>query len=619
MAEDNKTTLTRALAGRRASPAASVSETLSAFNLISAGISPATLSMLGKLGGASAAAAVTPPPTDRVYDTAEVTKSATLEQVDKVNDHYLLASQGLAALRKETDSGGDLRGKADAYLKQHAGGGRLASAKTALGDLLTAGGDGLAWPKAVTVQAPGEKKTDAAGKALSPEIVQNEQSALFELSRAMVSDTRVVEKLRHGLSNLRRTRQADLARKEAELAGLDKEINAARKTLATLDRARVEALDDHAVAQRLLAEHWAEVEQKWAERKRILEGHKGLFYVRVRETPVSQTLPDPLELRYTDADDLVPGCASETTELPEDLLPFLEAVYDIPVGDWAGLRDQAALLPGRERVQALVGQRRERLARKSASPGGSALAQRLGPLQQQNLGLARDLSKRGFSPNGALSEVQRQARDLLSLDDLMTGPPHKLRKPVQALHQQLGNAAACLVQRLRGISPGLRAQWAEMAETDLPILPTPSRWPGLAQAEAADFNGVRTLLELIGWWCRQLQPEASGAALTVLSNYLRACLLHAVGDDPDQAMRGQVSTLPGRFRTGELMRVKLNREAAPGALLTLMSPDQRVVSSLRVEDSDEQGAVAVITQVLAPEETLTTAFQVSVRTQGRRG
>ncbi|MBI5329331.1 MAG: hypothetical protein HZB71_01850 [Betaproteobacteria bacterium] len=617
MADDKSSTRT----GLTAVRASSATEAVSAFSLFNAGINPATLAMLGKLGGGSAtSAAAATPPVDRLYDTPVATKSATLEQVDKVNDHYLLASQGLEALRKETGekTAGNLREQVDAYLTQHyPSGDKLANARKSLKDFYPA--NLFTWPGAITVPAPGKAKTDDAGKALAPEVLQNDQSALFGLSRAMVSDIRVVEKLRHGISGLRRERQAELAQAEADLEKLEDEIAQAQKKLKDLDRARIEAFDDHALAQRLLAEHWAAVEQRWAERKRILEGHKGLFHVRVRETPLSPTLPDPLDLRFTDADDLVPGCASETTELPEDLLPFLEAVYDIPVGDWSALRDQAALLPGRERVQALVGQRRERLAGKRTTPGGSALAQRLGPLHQQNQGLTRDLSKRGFSAAGALSEVQRQARDLLSLDDLMTGPPHKLRQPVQTLHQQLGNAAACLVQRLRAISPGLRAQWAEMAEADLPIVRTPNRWPGLAQAETADFNGVRTLVELIGWWFRQLHQEADGASLSVLVNFLRACLLHAAGDDPDQTLRGSVASIPGRFRIGDRMRVKLNREAAPGALLTLMSPDQRVVGALRVEDSDEQGAVAIITQVLDATAEVSTAFQVSARTTVRRG
>ena len=319
---------------------------------------------------------------------------------------------------------------------------------------------------------------------------------------------------------------------------------------------------------------------------------------------------------------MVPGCPDDPGELPAALTPFLEAVYDIPVGDWAALRERYALLPSRGRLEELVARRRDRLLQRQTQAGGSsgsAAVQRLAPLQQQNLTLVSTLLQRSFVATGALSAVQKQSRDLLGLDDLLAGPLHRLRGPAQVLHRRLASAATCLVERLRAVTPSLRLAWAGEAETDRLPVETPERWRGLEKAEAADFDGVRTLVELVHWWFRQLHAEASGAAKTALRNYLRACLLLAASDDPDQILRGSVSALPGRFRVGELLRLRLNREASPGTLLQLLDAQGLVVGAVRVDDHDEQGAVAAVTQVLDAGAQVTTAFQVSgvVRSGGR--
>ncbi len=129
----------------------------------------------------------------------------------------------------------------------------------------------------------------------------------------------------------------------------------------------------------------------------------------------------------------------------------------------------------------------------------------------------------------------------------------------------------------------------------------PERWPGLAEAEERDFNGVRTLVELVAWWFRQLDADASAAARGAMRNLVRACLLLAASDDPQQLVQGRLQTLPGRFRLGEALRLRLDREAAPGTLLQLFDDDQRVIATLRVNDHDDQGTVASVASILDPE------------------
>ncbi len=562
-------------------------------------------------------------PGNPVYDKPAETLGV-LKQVDKISDTFLLAKRGILDLRAElakppANGTKSLLDRIAEYLKKPAHS-TFQERQELLPGFFANPADPATFrlPTPDAIANPGDnmdvevEEKNTAG-VLVKKIVQvkrNEQSALFATGHVMTSEIRQLDTLRHALTVLRRNRQFELARRKSELNAIEAKLPAEHGKLATLDAGRQEALGDHAVAKRVLAEHWAAIEQAWAERRRILESHMGLYYTRVRETPLSLTLPDPLDLRYSDADDIVPGCASETTQIAAALTPFLEAVYDVPLADWAGLRELYPLLPERGRIEMLVNQRRELLSKRQAMTGGAALISRLLPLHQETLALARDLVKQPFNAGGAISSVQQQGSKLLALDDLLTGPPHRLRPQAAALHQRLGNAAACLAIRLRGMPPSLRLIWAEAAENDRLPADAPERWPGLDRAEAADFNAVRTLVELVHWWFRQLHAEASGGARTALRNYLRAAVLHAASDDPGQILHGNVATLPGRFRVGEMLRLTLNREAAPGALLSLMDPEQRVMGTLRVDDFDEQGALAVITQVLDGGGLPATTWQV---------
>ncbi|NMF99724.1 hypothetical protein GPA27_20300 [Aromatoleum toluolicum] len=448
----------------------------------------------------------------------------------------------------------------------------------------------------------------------------NDESALFSAGKAVADDIRKIEALRGALTTLRRRHQQALEDLRARLAALETDIPDEIRSLDVRERARVEALDDYAVAQRLLAEHWREVEAAYAERKRVIESHRGLFYVKVRETPLGRTLPDPLDLRPASPDDLVPGCANRDTALPAALAPFIEAVYDIPAGDWASLRPLGHLLPGRAILAGLVDTRRQKLALR-LNRAVSAETPVLTSLVQQNHALVREVAARPFNA-GALSELQRQGNAILALDDLLAIPSPLLRDPARALHQRLDAAAGCLLARLRTIAPSIRLQWSTLAEANRLAVETPERWPGIADAEERDFNGVRTLVELVAWWFRQLDTDASGVARTAMRNLVRACLLLAASDDPRQLIQGTLKTIPGRFRIGEALRLTLNREAAPGTLLQLFDDGQRVIATLRVDDHDDQGTVASVASILDPEvernpgAVLNTALRISGLNRG---
>lgn len=438
------------------------------------------------------------------------------------------------------------------------------------------------------------KETDSEGKQ------HNAESALFSVGKTLADDVSKVEALRGALIALRRRHQQTVEDLRARLAALEADIPGEIRRLDVLERERVEVLDDYAVAQRLLAEHWREVEAAHAERRRIIDDHRGLFYVRVRETPLGRTLPDPLELRPASPQDLVPGCGGGHRALPAALLAFMDAVRAIPANDWAGLRPLRHLLPGREVLAGLVDARRQRLSLQlNHALAFPSLPPLLAGIAQQNDALARQVAALPFNAS-ALSGLQLQGGAILALDDLFAIPSPLLRDPARALHQRLEAAAGCLLERLGTIAPSIRLEWADAAADDRLAVDAPERWPRLADAEQRDFNGVRTLVELVAWWFRQLDAEASAAARTTMRNLVRACLLLAASDDPQQLVQGSLRTLPGRFRIGDALRLTLNREAAPGTLLQLFDTSQRVVATLRVDDHDAQGTLASVANIFEP-------------------
>ncbi len=74
----------------------------------------------------------------------------------------------------------------------------------------------------------------------------------------------------------------------------------------------------------------------------------------------------------------------------------------------------------------------------------------------------------------------------------------------------------------------------------------------------------------------------------------------AASDDPEQILHGTLQTLPGIFRPGEILRLNLNREAAPGTQLQLLDAQRQVVGMMRVDDHDQNGTVATLMQIYQP-------------------
>ena len=448
-----------------------------------------------------------------------------------------------------------------------------------------------------TIPTPGvmvEDQTD-------PDLKENDKTALFGSGRVLRDDIREVQQLRSALLRYRRWQKRQVKIKTGERERIREQLPKKHRELAILNRERLEKRGDYQVVQQLVRENWKEVAERYAQRAEILENHKGLFYARVRETPFSRPLPRELPLRHVSPDDIVPGCPMEDQEVPAELEPFMETVLELPLGSWRALRQHYRLLPGRRRLLEWNARRQSRMQykiNKSYAAVNSALGVRMTGLRKSNQSLIREQSRISVKDKTSLLELQRNSREVLSLEDLLSGSGHRLRGHAETLASRLNQASVCLLDALRGVRPSLRLQWAEAAEHQRLDVQRPDKWPGIDEARDDDFNGLRTLAELIDWWYRQLHAKAGAQARGAVGNLLRACLLLAANDDPQELLEGKLKVLPGKLLHGDRLRVTLNREPQPGTQLQLLDAQSRIVGKLRVDDVDDDGVITTITEVI---------------------
>lgn len=540
----------------------------------------------------------------------------TIAHIDPFHDAFSRARKGLSSLREEVTDGPDslFRRLADyiegLYGREFPGADKQTAWRETLdsyfGEFVADGSftlDKIQDTPLPVVDGSEEASDDAKAS-----------QALLKTGKAIRNDIRVLQQLRSRVAAFQKHQQRRLKRLRSELAEVEAAIPPAQKKLANLDRERLSALGDYQVARALVRENWQKVRAQYAERERLLNNHRGLYYARVRETPVSRHPDTSLPLRFSRPDDLVPGCPLEDRDLPEALEPFMESVLDIRIADWQALRGRLALLPDRQRLRKWLARRqlhsRERVQR--LQPAIAApLAARLVRLDSQNRALVRQMASRGMATAVSLVGYQRSAAGVLSLEDLLSGPPHRLRGDAESLRNKLDQAGHCLLTQLRRVAPSIRLDWAEGAERDTLDVAEPASWPGLERARARDLNGIRTLMELVAWWFRQLAGNADSSSYTAVRNLIRASLLVAAADDPESVLHGHLQTVPPVLKAGEALRVHLNREALPGTLLQMVDEQNHLVGTLRVDDFDEQGAVTTVTQLHGQPVTPSTRFTVS--------
>lgn len=452
---------------------------------------------------------------------------------------------------------------------------------------------------------------------VGPARTEHRYSELFKAGQVLTQQIAIIESRYDKLERDLQAKLRERVQLEEQLAKLAARIVEERQKFDTLDAQRVERMGDYAVAQRLLEEDWRGTFQRNEARSKLLTtGLTGLYYVRVNTGAVSMPLADPLELRHGGAGDLVPGCPPDTdVELPEDLHEFFDTVLELPAADLAALSGLLPKVAQSTRLELLRDLRRQRLEQRILRPpvavARPTLQLALGSLKQQNIAILDSFAGRKWDTTTVISarERSRVVAETLSLQDLATGGSGSLRREAQQLQSRLEQCIGCLIEQLDKLSPSIRLEWSQLAEDDR-LATDAGFWPGLELAERDDFNAVRTLVELVQWWYRQLAPNASAAGKTAMRNMIRAAVIRAALGDPAEILHGQVQVPPRRLAIGETLRLALNKPPKIGTTLQLLDRQQRVIGLVSVADQDDKGVVASLVQIDRPTVTVNTGFTV---------
>lgn len=406
--------------------------------------------------------------------------------------------------------------------------------------------------------------------------------------------------------------------KEDQIEKLNRRIALETDKLAGLETRRVEILGDYGVAQRLLEDDWKNIYEKNIKRAKVLtEGVRGLYYVRVRQAPISMPLADPLSLRYGKASDIVPGCDwQEDVDIPDELDDFFDTVLEVPMSDWAGLKSFTYYLPVDKRIDYISQLRSARFKTKPALNYKTAIFSRpvqtrLFAVRTQSRSVIENLSRYTLPLyRGSVKVFQQEAAKVMSLEDLLGSTRGVLCKEAQTMRDRLEQCVACMLEHLNELPPSIRLQWAQLAEDDRIVVNTVNKWPGLERAEADDFNATRTLSELVDWWFRQLDGGASASGQSAMRNMIRAILIYSALGDPSEIVQGEVQVPPRKLDIGESLRLRLNRMPKPGTVLQLLDPQQKIIALLNIDDHDEQGTLANITHVNQKNAIINTNYRV---------
>ena len=443
-------------------------------------------------------------------------------------------------------------------------------------------------------------------------------TALFTTANNYKKEIKEVDGLHNQLMLIHKQLSAALAGKNKKLEKIKSEIPVMQRSLENLNQQRLKTLAEYKMVVSLVAEDWLRVSTEYSKRERILTNNSGLYFVRAQETPFTKPSPVDKSLRYGRIEDLVPATAISQDELPEEIEDYIETIVDIPIANWKQFNDSWNYLPSRNTIIKLMEQRKLRLTYLSQKTR-KASSSKFVPMLQVHQSILQDYARFEFLQEASLQAFYRRAVEVISLEDLLTGTPHQLRGKAQAFRNQLDQATHALLAKLQNIKPGIRLEWATQAELDQLDLRNPYSWPGLKDEQQEDIGNVRSMIELVNWWWRQLNDNASSSSVTAVRNLLRAALMVSVGDDPKEMIHGYLQVIPSIFKAGDVLRAKLNRHAPIGTLLQLVNENNQLIGKLRIEDADENGSLVSITQILG--NTSTTGMSqfsvIGIKTTGR--
>lgn len=425
----------------------------------------------------------------------------------------------------------------------------------------------------------------------------NDASALFKLSRFAMDDFHAMTGQRDALERLRRIKTVARTESAKRSVDLGREIVTARAEHANAERDRLAAEEDYNLVRGLLAEQLEAVDNAFVERARVLSNPVGLCFARVNDLPVSISYRQTALVPRPDPGRLPNACTAPRTELPERLTPFLELLADQPLSAWRVLAADWHRLPVEWVYQPPVRALPTYVERIRAMPAVfSVLAVALpAPVATTATRIDRSLAQ---------AMLVRTAAERITLEQLTASRSGALRIKARALQDDLATALACIVARLTELPGSARFAWSRLAEDDALAVERPASWPGMEPYRRQTAGLI--LGQTIAWLVGQLADNAPADARTAVRTALRACLLHAVNDDPADLLVGEVVQFPGLFRPGAVLTANLNRIPPLQALVKVYDGERRLIGEARVIDSRETSAQV---QVVATHGAAPAAFR----------
>lgn len=407
----------------------------------------------------------------------------------------------------------------------------------------------------------------------------NDSSALFKLSRFAMNDFHRMSSLRRDFSRLKRLKTLALRSSLRQRSRFENQIEDARGAFENSEKSRIEAEENYAIVRGLLEEQLQAVDDSFAERHRILSRPLGLCYVRISDLPMQISYHGTPLLAEPSAGQLPASCQS-SADLPERLQPFLELLMEQPMSSWRQLRPYWRWLPKDWLTQPPVQKIPQFQQSISVMPAAfHVLLTALPALQQRKIQPKRDLS---------LSAGSKRLADEVTLEQLANARHAGLRRKARHLQDNLASAISCLLQQLQEMPAVVRYQWSRLAENDRLNTENLLSWPDF-HTYAGQAEGLY-LREIVEWLYLQLDRNAMTESRSAMRTLVRACLLQAVNDDPEDLLHGKVVQFPGFIKPGVLMTATLNRVPHLSSRLKVYDGAQQLIAEARVVDSQETQA-----------------------------
>ncbi|MEJ2307782.1 MAG: hypothetical protein P8Z78_00535 [Gammaproteobacteria bacterium] len=444
---------------------------------------------------------------------------------------------------------------------------------------------------------------------LKETVDDNHSSQLFRLSRFAMDDFHRMSGLRRDITRLKRLMSLELRRSLRERSRLEKEIEEARADFENSEKSRLQSDENYAIVRGLLEEQLQAVDGAFSERDRILSEPLGLCYVRVSDLPMQIDYHETDLIAEPSAGSLPASCKT-AAELPGRLEPFIELLADQPMSSWRQLRPYWRLLPKEWVVQPPVRPLLSYRQNISIMP----------PAFQVLMKSLPALTKRAIEPQHRLnlSLASRNLADEVTLEQLASSRNGHLRKRARRLQEDLEQATSCLLEQLFELPASLRYAWSRLAEEDLLNTDNPLSWPEF-HVLANETTGL-LLREIHAWLHLQLDTNAVPEARTAMRTLIRACLLHAVNDDPDELLTGKVVEFPEIIKPGVLFTANLNRIPQLSTMLKVYDGSQQLVAEAKVVDSKEtQASIEIVSAYTSTPNAVAAWTVVSHKTQFHAG